>query len=82
MPGTWAYWSKHVIGYIAKQTPYTERHVALYKIQHHLNQGHDEDDIARIWNQGNPGPCVKGTNSAGVPYNSCVYEKKVMALLR
>ncbi len=42
----------------------------------------DEDNVARIWNQGNAGPCVKGTNSKGVKYNSCAYEKKILALLR
>jgi len=82
MPGTWAYWSNVAIGYVAKQTPVNERYVALHKIQHHLNQGHDEDNIARIWNQGNAGPCVIGTNNSGVDYNSCAYEKKVLAMLR
>jgi len=56
--------------------------VALKKIQQHFNQGHDEDNVARIWNQGNAGPCVIGTNSSGVDYNSCAYEKKVLAMLR
>lgn len=81
MPGTWAYWSRHVIGYVAEQTPINERYVALYKIQYHLNRGYNEADIARIWNQGNAGKCVQGVNSYGVAYNSCAYEAKVMAIL-
>lgn len=82
MPSTWSYWSNRVIGYVAEQTPINERYVALHKIQEHLNAGYGNDDIARIWNQGNAGPCVRGTNSKGVKYDSCAYEKKVLALLR
>ena len=81
MPGTWAHWSKRVLGYVAKQTPINERYVALHKIQHHINQGHDDAAISRVWNQGNAGPCVVGVNSSGVAYNSCAYERKVMAYL-
>lgn len=81
MKGTWDYWSKHVFGYIEKMTPVNEYYVALHKIQYHINQGYDDGDIARIWNQGNPGPCVRGTNSHGVPYDSCSYERKVLAHL-
>ena len=82
MPGTWRYWSNHVLGYVAPQSPETERYVALQKIQHHLNQGHDEKDILLIWNQGNPGPCRAGVNSAGVRYDSCKYRDHGLALLR
>lgn len=82
MPGTWAYWSKHVFGYLEKQTPVNEEYVALNKIQYHLNQGYDEEDIALIWNQGNPSPCKAGTNSKGVAYNSCKYKEMVLAMLR
>jgi len=82
MPGTWIEASHRFLGYVAEQTPATERYVALLKIQSYFKQGHDEDNIARIWNQGNAGPCVIGTNSSGVDYNSCAYEKKVLAMLR
>ena len=81
MPQTWAYWSKHVIGYVAKQTPINERYVALHKIQHHLNQGYSDADIFLIWNQGNAGKCRQGVNSAGVQYNSCAYRDHGVALL-
>ena len=82
MPGTWRYWSQHVIGYIADQTPSNEYYVAVHKIQYHLNQGYGESQIALIWNQGNASACKSGVNSQGVSYNSCAYERKVMALLR
>lgn len=82
MPNTWAYWSKHVFGYLEKQTPINEEYVALRKIQYHLNQGYDEGEIALIWNQGNPGPCKAGTNSKGVAYNSCHYKEMVLVAMR
>lgn len=82
MSGTWRYWSQHVLGYIADQTPTNEYYVAVHKIQYHLNQGHDERDIALIWNQGHSGQCRSGVNSHGVSYDSCAYERKVMAYLR
>lgn len=82
MPETWRYWSKRVIGYVADQTPINERYVALHKIQEHLNAGYNEAAVARIWNQGNAGECVRGTNSKGVAYDSCKYEQKILALLR
>ena len=81
MKGTWTYWSQKAIGYIAPQTEKNERYVALFKIQEHLNQGYSESDIARIWNQGNAGKCVRGTNKFGVAYDSCAYEQKVMSVL-
>ena len=82
MPGTWAYWSNHVLGYVADQTPTNEYYVAVHKIQYHLNQGHDDGAIALIWNQGHAGACKSGINSMGVAYNSCAYERKITALLR
>ena len=81
MPTTWSGWSQRALGYIAKQTPITERYVALYKIQHHINEGYSNAAIARIWNQGNAGPCVIGTNKHGVDYNSCAYEAKILTYL-
>lgn len=82
MEGTWRYWSTKVFGYVEQMTPVNERYVALQKIQHHLNEGYSEASIARIWNQGNAGPCVSGVNQYGVHYDSCSYERKVLAQLR
>jgi hypothetical protein len=82
MPDTWAYWSKRVFGSIEKQTPINEEYVALHKIQSHLDQGHSEREIALIWNQGHSGQCKAGTNKHGATYDSCAYERKVVALLR
>lgn len=82
MRGTWEYWSERILGYIAEQTPTTERYVALRKIQIHLDEGYREGDVFLIWNQGNAGPCRKGINSKGIPYNSCSYKERGLALLQ
>ena len=82
MPGTWRYWSQHVLGYIADQSPVNEYYVAVHKIQYHLNQGHDEGNILLIWNQGNAGACKRGVNASGVAYDSCSYRANGLALLR
>ena len=81
LDGTWAYWSRHVFGQVEPMTPINEEYVALHKIQLHLNQGHDEASIARIWNQGNAGPCIRGVNRHQVAFDSCAYQKKVLAQL-
>jgi len=81
MPGTWAHWSKQVYGYVAEMTVANEWNVALYKIQRHLNEGHQARAVALIWNQGNAGACRAGTNSHGVAYDSCGYQKKVLAMM-
>lgn len=81
MTDTWRYWSNVALGYIATQTPEIEYRVAVYKIQHHLNQGYSEAQIFLIWNQGHAGPCRAGTNKYGVRYDSCTYLAKGLAHL-
>lgn len=68
-----------VLGYIAPQTPINEEYVTLVVIQKWLDSGHDVRDIALFWNQGNNGPCIKGINELGVPYDSCEYQATVLA---
>lgn len=63
-------------------TPINQEYVAAYKVQHHLNEGYNEAQIALIWNQGHAGQCSSGYNKHGVWYDSCDYQKKVLALLR
>lgn len=79
MPSTWAAYSKQVLGYVADMTPTNEKYVALIKITEWMRDGHDMDNVARIWNQGNAGPCGSGVNSKGVPYDSCAHEAAVLA---
>ena len=81
MNGTWQRWSVEVLGYVAAQTPTNERYVALHKIQHFFDLGYSDAQVARIWNQGNAGQCVRGVHRHGVRYDSCAYQQKVLALL-
>jgi hypothetical protein len=81
MTGTWEYWSKHIFGYVEDITPINEYYVAVRKIQYHIDQGYTDKEIALVWNQGNPSPCKSGVNRLGVPYDSCAYERKVLAFL-
>lgn len=81
MPNTWAAWSNKVFGYVAPMSRVNEEYVALHKIQHHLDQGYSDRQVALIWNQGNASPCKSGTNKYGVEYNSCAYASKVLAVL-
>jgi hypothetical protein len=81
MPSTWAHWSQEVFGYIEKQTPINEEYVALHKIQKYLNQGYSEAQISLVWNQGHAGACKSGINRQGVAYDSCAYQRKVLAHL-
>ncbi len=79
LPYVWEMRSEEVLGYIAKQTPINEMYVTLIVVQKWLNSGYDVADIALFWNQGNNGPCIKGTNDKGVEYNSCEYREQVLA---
>ena len=81
MPQTWAHWSTKVFGRVEKQTPINEEYVALHKIQHHLDEGYSDREVALVWNQGNASPCKSGVNKYGVEYNSCAYANKVLAHL-
>lgn len=47
-----------------------------------LQEGLTERQIFLIWNQGNPGQCVRGVNKYGVPYDSCKYADDAVALLQ
>jgi hypothetical protein len=80
MPGTWRAYSTKVYGKVLEKTPEREWYVTVKMIEMWLSQGHDADNIARIWNQGNAGPCVKGTNKYGVAYDSCAYERAVVSI--
>ena len=81
MPATWRAHSMQVYGKVLEKTPEREWYVAVRMIQKWLDEGYSEAQIALIWNQGNPGECHAGTNSKGVPFNSCDYRDKILALL-
>ena len=83
MPGTWAHWSKQVYGYVAEMTVANEWNVALYKIQYHLNEGHQARAVAAIWNSGSPNnwESKRGINKHGVAYDVPGYVRKVLAMM-
>lgn len=79
LPTTWVDRSIEVLGYVAPQTKINEKYVTLIVVQSWLNEGYSVGDVALKWNQGNTGPCIAGTNSDGVEYNSCEYREKLLA---
>lgn len=82
MPSTWANYSQKIYGKVMKKTPEREWYVTVKMIELWLSEGYNEGDIARIWNQGNAGPCVRGVNRFGVAYDSCAYEKAVVSIYK
>lgn len=79
MPGNWERQSKKYFGYVAPMTLINETYLMTLMINEQIESGHDVASIARLHNQGNAGPCVRGVNSAGVKYDSCAYQNKVLS---
>lgn len=81
LPSTWQGRSKEVLGYIAPQTRVNERYVTTIVIQRWLDKGLTVKEIAYKWNH--PAAlvngCSAGTNSQGVPYDSCKYAQSLVA---
>lgn len=81
LPSTWKAWSKDVAGRVLPFTPGNEQYVALRKVQHWIDSGHSNREIALIWNQGHPGACRRGVNGHGVAYDSCEHARLVLAAM-
>ena len=79
MRSTYVAYAKQVYGEYREMTPEREWYVAVMMIESWLQQGHDVGAIARTWNQGNTGPCVRGVNKHGVRYDSCAYQVAVVS---
>lgn len=82
MPATWEAQSKEIYGQVLKKTPELEWFVATRMIEKWLNNGLSEAQVALRWNAGGATHCSAGTNKHGVAYDSCSYQKKVLALLQ
>ena len=81
MPATWKSWAKQYLGDAnAPMTQANQDKVATSKIQDLLNQGYNAQQIALIWNGGQP-VVKKGVNKYGVKYDSGSYANKVLAAL-
>jgi hypothetical protein len=81
LPSTWRAFSMDVYGEYREMTPIRERYVAIKMIEKWIAQGLSNAQIALKWNAGGATKCSAGVNSKGVPYDSCSYQKKVLALL-
>lgn len=81
MPSTWKSWAGNYLGNPnAPQTPENQDKVAIAKINDLLAQGRTPQEIALIWNGGQP-IAKKGTNKYGVAYDSGAYANKVLGAL-
>lgn len=81
MPGTWQAYSKEVYGAVMTKTPEREWFVTVTMIERWLSDGLTEAQIALRWNAGGATKCSAGINRHGVAYDSCAYQKKVLAHL-
>lgn len=84
MPATWNAWSQEYLQSIGEApqsldpTPENQDAVAKFKIGQLQSQGNSPEQIASIWNSGNPDPNVAGTgvNSQGVRFDTPGYVDK------
>jgi len=81
LPSTWELWSRDIAGRVLPFTEGNEYYVAVMKVDAWLKSGYNEGQIAQIWNTGRPGPCIRGVNRHNVPYDSCAYERAILAQL-
>lgn len=81
MRSTWNSYSLDVFGEVREQTFSNEKEIVEAKVLAWLEEGYTARQIFLIWNQGNPGPCIKGVNRHDVAYDSCAYAERGAALL-
>lgn len=82
MPSSWKSWAGKYLGNAnAPMTQQNQDKVAQAKIQDLLNQGYNPQQVALIWNGGEP-VVKKGVNRYGVAYDSGAYANKVLNALR
>jgi hypothetical protein len=81
LEATFEMWSRDVAGKVLPFTEANEYYVAVMKVDGWLKTGYTESQIAQIWNTGRPGPCIRGINRHNVAYDSCAYERAVLAHL-
>ncbi len=77
MESSWKAWAKKYLGKeTAPMTPANQDKVALGEIKRLLAQGYSPEEVALIWNGGQP-KAKAGVNQFGVKYDSGDYAKKV-----
>ena len=78
MPATWKSWAGQYLGNPnAPMTPQNQDTVAKAHIQSLIAKGYNAQQIALIWNGGQP-IVKKGVNKYGVKYDSGAYARKVL----
>jgi len=78
MPNTWREWAgKYAGNPNLKPTPENQDFIANAKISELIKKGHTPQQIALIWNGGEP-KIKKGVNKYGVAYDSGAYANKVL----
>lgn len=81
MPGTWKASAQKYLGSAdAAMTPQNENKVAYMKIKEWKDSGYNVGQIASMWNSGSPdhyNDNWRGTNKAGVKYDTPAYAQKV-----
>lgn len=78
MPATWKQWATEHLGSAgAPQTPANQDKVAVAQISKWQRQGYNPQQIALMWNGGEP-KAKKGINKYGVKYDSGAYAQKVL----
>lgn len=66
------------MGYVAPMTKDNVEYVTVKTIDLMLKKQMTVGQIARTWNQGNPGTCRASTNRWGVKYDSCKYVRELL----
>lgn len=74
-------WSQQYFGQVLPFTPENQDRVALARIQDLLDQGYNAEQVALIWNGGEPRRKSGFNASIGLSYDSGAYADKVLAAL-
>lgn len=73
-------YSLEVYGEVREMTPDRERYVATKMIEKWVGSGMSVSQIALRWNAGGATRCSSGYNRHGVWYDSCKYQRHVLAM--
>lgn len=83
LKSTWESRSKKYLGKVVPQTKENERLVTLLHVDTRVKENYTIYEIALEHNQGNgKAPCRIGINNLKVPYNSCEYGNKIVAMVK
>lgn len=77
MPDTWIANSKAVLGYVAPQTPVTERFVVAHVLQKWMDRGYTPYQIGLLYNGGELKE--KRCDTCKVPYDSGKYARNLVS---